>query len=1020
MRRLVWFALVCAAVARLSAAHQLPVRLYTTADGLLHNRANCIVQDSRGFLWFCTAAGLSRFDGYAFAALGPEHGLPDRSILVLKQIRDGSYWIGTNGAGLYVLRPEAARSARFEHVPLGSSARSQFILAILEDRDGRLWVGTEDGLYASDRAPPPAGPVPLRQIPIGVDEPSVEVLLQDHTGALWIGAASWRDAAESGLIRRGANGEIRRFGPPDRLVRRRITSLIEDRHQHIWAGSWEGGVSLIAYDHSGIPRIERSYLLRHPPEVGRVADLLESADGTIWIGGEGLSEFLPERAQEADPFRHYRQSEGLVENGVTALAEDRDGNLWAATESSGVMKITRHGFVRFDERDGLGHSRIRAIFENPAGDLRVISQQILINHFDGARFTAVMPNVPRWIKPDTIGWGWKQTVLEDRTGDWWVPTARGLLRFGKPHRFEDLASQAPKAVYTSHNGLTHDEVFRVFEDAHQDIWISVLGGAPALIQWRRSTGDFRAYGEADGIPDRPDQGGAPTVFREDGAGQLWIGFGAGGIARRRGGRFEIFGAAQGLPSGGVTDLHVDRMGRLWIATSRGGIGRMDDPRAEHPQIVSIGKADGLSNNNVSCLAEDRWGRIYAGTARGLDRIEFNPPAALFIRHYTTADGLPPGECTSALGTRDGAVWIGTLQGLSMFRPEPDRPRPSLPVWISGVRIRGVPRPISDLGETHVANAEIEAFQNHVAVDFFGIGLQPGENLRYQYRLEGADRDWSPPVEQRTVNYSNLAPGSYRFLVRAIDSDGVASVSPATFEFHIAPPLWGRWWVQVLGTALLAGLLYAVQRYRTARLVALERVRTRIASDLHDEIGSGLSQVAILSEVACEHLQRDSAAARETAREIAATARSMVDGMSDIVWSIDPRHDDLSSLLRRINKFGSEILEPQSVAWVFQSPDHLDRVKLTPEQRRNIYLVLKEAVNNAAKHARARQVALTIRVPGRCLEAEILDDGVGFDTQADPHGYGLTTMRERAKQLRGELHLRSAAGKGLAVTLRVPL
>ena len=216
------------------------------------------------------------------------------------------------------------------------------------------------------------------------------------------------------------------------------------------------------------------------------------------------------------------------------------------------------------------------------------------------------------------------------------------------------------------------------------------------------------------------------------------------------------------------------------------------------------------------------------------------------------------------------------------------------------------------------------------------------------------------------------------------------------------------------------MAYMLQRHRTGRLVELERVRTRIAADLHDEIGSSLSQIAILSEVTREQIRSGSGAATDTAGEIAASARTMLDSMSDIVWSIDPRRDSLSSLVQRVNKFASDVLESRGVAWSFEAPESLDRIKLTPEQRRQINLILKEAVHNASRHAAAKAVALRISVTDHQLLAEVRDDGCGFRTDGEPNGYGLASMRARAGQLKGQLRIRSETGQGTQVSLQVPL
>jgi signal transduction histidine kinase len=302
----------------------------------------------------------------------------------------------------------------------------------------------------------------------------------------------------------------------------------------------------------------------------------------------------------------------------------------------------------------------------------------------------------------------------------------------------------------------------------------------------------------------------------------------------------------------------------------------------------------------------------------------------------------------------------------------------------------------------------------------------GESLRYQYLLEGSGQDWSAPTDQRTVNL-NLAPGSYRLLVRAISSDGAISPEPAAVSFSILPPVWQRWWFLTLAVAAVGAAVYLVDRYRVARLLELERVRTRIATDLHDDIGASLSRMAILSEVVKQQTRQSHQESAGLLTEIADSARGLVDSMSDIVWSIDPRKDDLANVVSRIRQFASDIFEAEGIDWRFEVPEDIAKTKLPPDERRHIFLIFKEAINNIARHAGARTVRMCISLTHRKLEAEIGDDGRGFAAESldeaakkSRGGNGLKNMRARAAELGGRLDIDSAAGGGTRLSLSIPL
>jgi signal transduction histidine kinase len=461
-----------------------------------------------------------------------------------------------------------------------------------------------------------------------------------------------------------------------------------------------------------------------------------------------------------------------------------------------------------------------------------------------------------------------------------------------------------------------------------------------------------------------------------------------------------------------------------VSGGQNGVSRIDDPGAARPRFVSYTTAEGLSSNQVQCITEDKWGRVYFGTSRGLDRLD---PATGHIKHYTAADGLFPGRVRYAFRDRSGALWFGNDSELARFIPEPDRPQPEPAILIQGLRIAGAASPISELGESQVGPLRLSAGQNRISIDFGGLEFEPGEVLRYQYKLESSDRDWSAPTDQRTVNYANLAPGSYRFLVRAVTAEGAVSSQPAVVAFTIPPPLYLRWWFVMLAAAALATLAYAAHRNRVARLIQLERVRTRIATDLHDDIGSSLSRMALLSEVAKRKMDGSQNDSIPILTEIADSARAVVDSMSDIVWAIDPRLDDLSNVVFRVREFASDFLGGAGIQWQLGAQPEFDKIKLSPQQRRHLFLIFKEAINNSARHALCNSVWLSLTVVHSRVIGEIRDDGRGFEVTSRPEtpaegrsGHGLENIRKRAAQLGGQLTIDSSPGGGTTIKVEFPL
>jgi signal transduction histidine kinase len=318
---------------------------------------------------------------------------------------------------------------------------------------------------------------------------------------------------------------------------------------------------------------------------------------------------------------------------------------------------------------------------------------------------------------------------------------------------------------------------------------------------------------------------------------------------------------------------------------------------------------------------------------------------------------------------------------------------------------------------------LDSSQNQIQIDYFGLSFASGGPLEYRFRIEGLDRDWSGPTRQRTINLS-LSPGKYRLLVEAITSDGTRSPAPAEVTFTILSPVWQRWWFIVLALTSGGLLVYLFERYRVGRLLELERVRTRIATDLHDDIGASLSRIAILSEVAKRQTEAGRKEIAGTLTEVADSARGLVDSMSDIVWSIDPRKDNLEDVVQRVRQFASDVLEAKQIEWEMDVPPGIEHIKLPPEGRRHLFLIFKEAITNAARHSGCRSARLSLAIADNRLTAEISDDGRGFDVESpgpsSRGGNGFANMKKRAAEIAGVLAIDSAAGHGTRIRFTFPL
>jgi signal transduction histidine kinase len=490
------------------------------------------------------------------------------------------------------------------------------------------------------------------------------------------------------------------------------------------------------------------------------------------------------------------------------------------------------------------------------------------------------------------------------------------------------------------------------------------------------------------------------------------------MARYDGSRFRFF------PEPASAQWHdyrllADRAGRVWISTGAGNeLRRIDDPSADTPHIRPY-RTWTVPERGIVLLVHDEQGRIYLRTTRGVARLD---PETGRTRRYTTADGLAHLEAQAAYRDRHGALWFATGEGLSRLVPETDEPASPPAVAIGAVRVAGNAYPLSDLGQAEVDRLVIRPNDRQLDIEYFALNFQPGDVVRYQVKLEGTDGDWSASTTTPAVTYAYLRPGRYRFLVRAVSARGTTSDRPATIAFTVLAPVWQRWWFLALSAAAVAAAVHAFYRARLKRLLELERIRTRIASDLHDDIGSGLSRLAIMSEVVQRKLPATEHEPVRLLADMSNTARHLVDAMGDIVWAIAPREEDLGSVIARVNAFAAEVLERKGITYDFEVGPAVEGQQLSPDQRRHLLLILKEGITNIARHSGCHRAVLTISVEHGSLRVLLADDGRGVvpGVVKGRGGHGLRSMQDRAAAVRGHLEISGVEGSGTRIELVMPL
>lgn len=1012
-------------------SQKLPIKVYTTSDGLASSFVNSVMCDSRGFVWCSTRNGLSRFDGERFVTYDQRDGLTDAAVFRVHEVRDGMYWIAlNNGTACRLLSAEhysalkspfPATQPMFEPLTIQVDSETYGVSALYRDSLGEVYVGGNGNFLKWDSSLKKFHHV---KFPSEYNYP-VTSIVYGRDGSIWFGTSN-------GIVRYLSSGKFIYYTVASNVPSDWIYSLHFDRLGRLWIGHGFAGVFVLKPEPANKSMVPQQWTfekvmlnkntatsvnLTRKDKLGSgkqilinstkkrlmVISILEASDGHIWLStSEGLMII------SGDRLSLLTSKNGFPDCIPAELSEDKFGNVWVAS-NNGVIKIAMLGMMRFEPSDDISGNVIHSLYNDRQGRFVAVSGDWYLNYFNGYRFSSYRPNFFSSTEP---GWTSNAAFL-DKENAWWLLTERGLWRYKEYKQPSEISHQQPMKIYKKVDGLPSDFLYQVYEDRRGNLWISCRGNdaASGVSRFDRITQKIEFLSGREGVP----KAFAPSTFCEDSSGNLWIGYYQGGITRYRNGVFTYFSHQDGVPERMITSSLVDRQGRLWIGSNQDGIACLEDTKSDVLHFRYYTTASGLSSNNVRCLAIDLWDRIYIGTVRGVDRLN---PATKWMKHYTLEDGLPNEFITCALSDRDGNLWFGTRNGVARMKPDPMKIEPSPPpsIFISSLRIAGIPFGLLPLGETSITNLELQPNQTNVQIEFFSIGRGLGEVIQYQYLLRGAEEGWSMPSKERTVNFANLSAGDYQFEVRAINSEGVVSTIPAHVSFTILPPLTMRWWFRTLMALGVVAVGYGVYRYKVAALMRLERLRLKIASDLHDDVGSALTKIAVHSEIIQN--ANDLKKVQSSSQLIGNLSREIIRTFSDIVWSIDTRHDTYGELTARMKSFALDVLSPKDVAVEFITDGLVPSDKVSVELRQNIYLIFKEAINNIAKHSSASHVWIELKKLNHTLSLLIRDDGQGIPEEYLSQGHGLRNMKMRAEMIDGVLYFGN--NQGWSVELQVTM
>lgn len=966
---------------------------WQTEAGLPHNAVNCLLQTRDGYLWIGTSNGLARFDGVRFTTFRPDDDVGLRSGLVRCLFEDSSgvLWAGTEEGGL-------ARFENGEFISLssGEGLSSDTVLCLGEDRAGHLWIGTDSGLNRRR-----ADGLATFFKTDGLPDDRVNALCRwggDETGLLF--------STEKGLCRfRGEGFGVFEVQLPAG-AHAQVRLLHADRSGRLWLGGESGLFRLAGSGPSDKPGAV-------PVWNEPVLALTERANGDIWFGTAAGALYriapvttAPSRSDSPDapPTLEWRAGRP-----ITALAEDREENLWVGTAGGGLYRLKPRQ-LRLIPLPQAGEANQPArFFETPSGDIGFLGGDPWVYRLVGERFV----RVGQLVLPEAAA----VETVEAGDGDlWWVGTSRhGLFQFdaglgrsdaaGAPAERASPVRIEPLRQWSERDGLSDNAIAVLYAEAGGGLWIGARNGGlnhlkdGAIARFHTPWGYF---------------GASAVALEKDAQGALWIGTSGDGLFRFANGRFEAFGPESGLPSAQIHALHADADGTLWVGTAR-GLCRVKDGR-----VSAFGPGSGLAEEAVFQLQSDREANLWIGSLGGIYRVpkaqlnDFAEGRAPFVTavHYGREDGLPALQCLpqSRPGQhRPGAgrVWFATPRGVVVL--DPGRAvwnRAPPPVVLESVLV-------DQVSVSFAEGVRVPPGRESLRFFFTALSLTAPGKVQFRYRLEGLDRDWSEPTTSRTARYPKVPPGRYRFEVIACNNDGVWNPQGTSVAVVVVPFWWETLWFRLGITLAGAGGLLGIYLARRARQRQMDRLRVRIARDLHDEIGSSLWSITLLTRMLIKD-GRLGPEARQDVDEIARIANQTANAIRDIIWLINPAFDTMHDLLLRTKDFAATAL--RGVDYQLRCDEVALARKLPLDLRQNLFLFFKEALTNVARHACATAVEVRVELQGGRWRIAIRDNGVGFDPDHTPSGNGLRNLRARAAKMGASVDIQSRPGQGTTLTL----
>jgi len=1029
---------------------------FTDADGLSQSTIFAMIQDQQGYLWLGTIDGLNRYDGYKFRVYVNDSedstSISDNFISAIYEDDERYIWVGTVNGYLnrFDRKTEVFKryfinnyfsvtinpDTKFYEYPLAFS-RNQIntITSITEDRDGNLLIGTwGNGLIKFDKKKETAQHFFFDKAnPSSLSSNRVLDILLDTDGDIWI---STFGGGLNKLIHDQSEPKKESKDQPVKFLRytfdqnnkysisdNKTITLFEDKDQNIWIGTFYGGLNKLDLTNKTLPP-DKARFISYTKNNSNISNntvmaVQQNFDGFLWVGTFGGG--IDRMTINDEKFTSFSQISSpqydFPEDEILSLYIDRSGVLWAGSHlGEGVSKIqkvkTKFNIInnKSTGKLNLNDDVVWSLFKDSKENLWVGTYRGGINvlNLESKQRTIYKKSTGN---TGSIDDNHIRSITEDKLGNIWIGTYSGGLNRINPDRnkIDIFINEEGNS-----NSLSANQVIDIFVESEKKIWVATFGGGLNELSFKDNSSGvpkfkiFR-HNESDRTSISDDR--VYTILKDKHE-NFWVGTYGGGLNKfdENTRKFEVVFPNpenfQPAVNDKIMSIKSSSDSILWIGTSGGGLTKLNT-KTNSTRNFSL--AQGLISAVVYGILEDESSNLWMSTDDGI--FLFNTSTENFTQ-FGIEDGVQSLEFSGGAYFKDseGIMYFGGINGINYFHPDSIKINQYLPsVVISEVkvmdnRIKGEPTELI-----------LSYDQNFISIEFAALDFSIPKQNQYSYILEGFQKSWMfTDGSSRKATYTNLPPGEFTFLVKGTNEDGIWNETPATIKIIVSPPFWQTWWFVTLAILMMAFLIYFFGTIRVKSQLEIEKIKLKIASDLHDNIGAGLTEISILSEVAERNDGHSNPIAKNELKKISETARQLVDSMSDIVWVVNPQRDSLHDLIVRLKDSYNEFFSAIEISFQVNNIEKSDDIKLPMEYKQNLLLMFKEAINNAIKHSGCNKIALDAYYKNDLIEIKLKDDGNGFNLNEVKFGEGIKNMENRANKLKGNLKLSSESKKGTTV------